>query len=46
VDTAQHALDLAVRQQNDALATELRGNIARYQHQAQAGQGSDGGQKP
>jgi len=45
-DTAQHALDLAIRQQNDALAAELRGNIARYQRQAQEAQGPDGGQKP
>jgi tetratricopeptide (TPR) repeat protein len=35
VATAQHALDLAIQQQNDALATELRGNLARYQRQAQ-----------
>lgn len=34
VDTAQHALDQAVRQQNNDLATALRGNIARYQSQA------------
>jgi Flp pilus assembly protein TadD len=46
VDTAQHALDLAIRQQNDDLATALRGNIARYEHQAQQGQSPDGGQKP
>jgi tetratricopeptide (TPR) repeat protein len=38
VATAQHALDLAVQQQNDALATDLRGNLARYEHQAQEGQ--------
>ncbi len=37
VDTAQHALDVATRQQNNALAEALRGNIARYEHQAQAG---------
>jgi hypothetical protein len=46
VDTAQHALDLAIRQQNDDLATALRGNIARYEHQAQQAQSPDGGQKP
>ena len=46
VATAQQALDLAVRQQNDALATELRGNIARYQLQAQQGHGPEAGQKP
>jgi tetratricopeptide (TPR) repeat protein len=46
VDTAQYALDLAIRQQNDALAAELRGNIARYQRQAQAAPAPDGGQRP
>ncbi|MGA2652186.1 MAG: tetratricopeptide repeat protein [Terracidiphilus sp.] len=35
VETAQHALDQAVRQQNNDLAAALRGNIARYQSQAQ-----------
>jgi tetratricopeptide (TPR) repeat protein len=35
IDTAQHALDQAVRQQNNDLATALRGNIARYQSQGQ-----------
>jgi tetratricopeptide (TPR) repeat protein len=34
VDTAQHALDQAVRLQNNDLAAALRGNIARYQSQA------------
>jgi tetratricopeptide (TPR) repeat protein len=46
VDTAKHALDLAIGQQNDALATALRGNIARYQLQAQQGPSPDGAQKP
>ena len=35
VETAQHALDQAVQQQNNDLAAALRGNIARYQSQAQ-----------
>jgi len=35
VVTAQHALDRAVQQQNTDLAAALRGNIARYQSQAQ-----------
>ena len=35
VSIAQQALDLAVQHQNEALATELRGNLARYQSQAQ-----------
>ena len=46
VVTAQHALDLAVQQQNEALATDLRGNLARYQHQAQEGQEPSGVDKP
>jgi Flp pilus assembly protein TadD len=46
VDTARHALDLAVQQQNDALAEQLRGNIARYEHQAQAGPGAEGAPRP
>jgi tetratricopeptide (TPR) repeat protein len=46
VDTAQHALDLAIRQQKDDLAAALRGNIARYQRQAQQEQSPNGGQKP
>ena len=31
--TAQHALEIAVQQQNEELAKDLRGNIARYQMQ-------------
>ena len=46
VATAQHALDLAVQQQNSDLATALRGNIARYQLQAQNGQPSGGSNTP
>ncbi|MGD0631548.1 MAG: tetratricopeptide repeat protein, partial [Terracidiphilus sp.] len=42
VSTAQHALELAVRQQNDELATALRANLARYQHQAQQVSGPGG----
>jgi Flp pilus assembly protein TadD len=38
IATAQKALDLATRQQNEELAKELRGNLARYQLQAQSGQ--------
>jgi tetratricopeptide (TPR) repeat protein len=34
VATAEEALKLAIQQQNDALATALKGNLARYQHQA------------
>jgi tetratricopeptide (TPR) repeat protein len=34
VATAQHALDLAIEQQNNDLAAALRGNLARYQMQA------------
>jgi tetratricopeptide (TPR) repeat protein len=40
--TAQHALDLAIQQKNDDLAAALRGNLARYQRQAD----STGGAKP
>ncbi|MGA8089815.1 MAG: tetratricopeptide repeat protein [Terracidiphilus sp.] len=36
VSTAQHALDLAEKQQNAELTTTLRANVARYQHQAGA----------
>ena len=36
VTVAQHALDLAEKQQNPNLAADLRGNLARYQHQAEA----------
>jgi len=39
ITTAQHALELAVRQQNDELATALRANLARYQLQAQSASG-------
>jgi tetratricopeptide (TPR) repeat protein len=46
VATAQQALDLAIQQQNDALATDLRGNLARYEHQAQEGQVPSGADKP
>jgi Flp pilus assembly protein TadD len=46
LETAQHALDLAVQQQNNDLATALRGNIARYQLQARNGQPSGGGSTP
>jgi Flp pilus assembly protein TadD len=46
VVTAQHALDLAIQQQNDPLVTDLRGNIERYQHQAQAEQEPGGAGKP
>ena len=45
VTTAQHALDLAIQQQNDALAASLRGNIARYERQAR-GDNPDSVQKP
>jgi tetratricopeptide (TPR) repeat protein len=46
VATAQHALGIAVQQQNEELAKELRGNIARYQmQQAQAGRAADAGQQ-
>jgi hypothetical protein len=31
---AQQALDLAEKQQNPALATALRNNLTRYQHQS------------
>jgi hypothetical protein len=41
-ETAQHALDLAIQQQNNDLATALRGNLARYQHQAQQGHAPSG----
>jgi Flp pilus assembly protein TadD len=34
VTTARHALDLAIKQNNEALADSLRANIARYEHQA------------
>lgn len=34
VATVQHALDLAIEQQNNDLAAALRGNLARYQMQA------------
>jgi tetratricopeptide (TPR) repeat protein len=34
IATAQHALDLAVQQQNSDLASALRGNIALYERQA------------
>ncbi len=47
VATAQHALEIAVQQQNDDLTKELRGNIARYQmQQAQAGQAAETSQHP
>ena len=36
VTVAQQALDLAEKQQNPNLAADLRGNLARYQHQAEA----------
>ena len=36
VTIAQQALDLAEKQQNVNLAADLRGNLARYQHQAEA----------
>ena len=39
VTTAQQALDLALKQQNDDLATALRGNLARYQMQVQESPG-------
>ena len=35
VQVAQQAIDLADQQKNNELATSLRGNLARYQHQAQ-----------
>jgi tetratricopeptide (TPR) repeat protein len=34
VATAEEALKLAIQQQNGPLATALKGNLARYQHQA------------
>jgi tetratricopeptide (TPR) repeat protein len=34
VNIAQQALDIAEKQQNTDLATALRANLARYQHQA------------
>ena len=37
ITTAQQALELAEKQQNQELAAALRGNIALYEHQAQAG---------
>jgi len=40
VTIAQQALDLAVQHQNEGLATELRGNLARYQSQAQQSPGT------
>jgi Flp pilus assembly protein TadD len=46
VTTAQHALDLAVQQQNNELATALRGNIALYEKQAQNGSGPGSAQQP
>jgi len=42
LETAQHALGLAVQQQNNDLATALKGNIERYQHQAQQGHNPTG----
>jgi len=37
ITTAQQALELAEKQQNQELAAALRGNIALYEHQAQTG---------
>ena len=45
VATAEEALKLAIQQQNDALATALKGNLARYQHQAGMSPGPGGAQK-
>jgi tetratricopeptide (TPR) repeat protein len=45
VTTAQHALALAIQQQNAALADSLRGNIARYERQAR-GENPDAVAKP
>jgi Flp pilus assembly protein TadD len=42
VTTAQRALALAVKHQNDALAAALKGNLERYTLQAQGGQAPDG----
>ncbi len=46
VTTAQHALDLAVQQQNNDLATALRGNIALYEKQARSGSSPPTAQQP
>ncbi len=45
VTTAQHALELAIQQQNASLANSLRGNIARYERQAR-GENPDAVQRP
>lgn len=46
VAIAQQALDLAEQQQNTDLANALRGNLARYQHQAQEGRLPGTAQQP
>jgi hypothetical protein len=46
VATAQLAFDLAIRQQNDSLATALKGNLARYQLQAKQSPGPAVGDTP
>jgi tetratricopeptide (TPR) repeat protein len=46
VTTARQALELAERQQNNELATALRGNIALYEHQTVSGSSPNDSQKP
>lgn len=46
VATAQQALEIAEKQQNNELATALRGNIALYEHQAQTGPSAGSAQRP
>ena len=46
VTTARQALELAERQQNNELATALRGNIALYEHQTVSGSSPNDRQKP
>jgi len=46
VTVAQQALDLAEKKQNGDLANELRGNLSRYQHQAQQAHVPGNAQQP
>jgi tetratricopeptide (TPR) repeat protein len=46
VATAEEALTLAIQQHNDDLATALKGNLARYQHQAGMNPGAGNGARP
>ena len=45
VTIAQQALDIAGKQQNSDLATALRANLDRYQHQAEQASGANGTQQ-